>query len=214
MMKKAIAMILTAAVCASLAACAGTSDKKTSTSQTDATTTAKTETTKESSTKPETVSGTVTTSGSSALLPLVQAAAEKFMEKNPDSSIVANGGGSGTGLKQVSEGAVDIGNSDVFAKEKLDEKAAKDLVDHKVCTVTMTAVVNKSLGVKDLTSQQMTDVFTGKVKNWNEVGGPDMEIMLVTRPTSSGTRALFKTYMSTCIPKAKEVIWLRPSFNI
>ncbi|HNX63550.1 MAG TPA: substrate-binding domain-containing protein, partial [Candidatus Limiplasma sp.] len=75
------------------------------------------------------VSGTVTAAGSSALLPLAQAAADAFMEKNPDCSIVVNGGGSGQGLKQVADGAVDIGNSDVFAEQKLDADAAKTLVD-------------------------------------------------------------------------------------
>jgi hypothetical protein len=94
-------------------------------------------------------SGSVTCSGSSALLPLVQAAAEKYMKINAGVTIAANGGGSGTGLKQVSDGAVDIGDSDVFAEEKLDAALASALKDHKVCTVTMAAVVNKSLGVTE-----------------------------------------------------------------
>ncbi len=141
-----------------------------------------------------TLEGTVTSSGSSALLPLAQAAAEAFMDANPNASIIVNGGGSGTGLQQVSDGSVDIGNSDVYAEEKLDEAQAAELVDHKVCTVTMAAVVNKSLGIDDLTKQQILDIFTAKVTNWSEVGGPDLDIMLVTRPTSSGTRALFQTW--------------------
>jgi phosphate transport system substrate-binding protein len=116
------------------------------------------------------------------------------MTENPDCSIVVNGGGSGEGLKQVSDGAIDIGNSDVFAEEKLDATAAAELVDHKVSTVTMAAVVNKALGIDNLTTQQLIDIFTAKVTNWSEVGGPDMDILLVTRPTSSGTRALFKTW--------------------
>ena len=68
------------------------------------------------------------------------------------------------------------------------------MVDHKVCTITMAPVVNKDLGVKDLTTTQLTDIFTGKTTNWKEVGGPDEKIVLVTRPSSSGTRALFKTW--------------------
>jgi phosphate transport system substrate-binding protein len=58
----------------------------------------------------------------------------------------------------------------------------------------MAAVVNKALGIDNLTTQQLIDIFTAKVTNWSEVGGPDMDILLVTRPTSSGTRALFKTW--------------------
>ena len=140
------------------------------------------------------ISGTVTAAGSSALLPLAQAAAESFMDANPDCSVVVNGGGSGEGLKQVSQGAVDIGNSDVEAEKKLDASAAKALTDHQVCTITMAPVVNAALGVKNLTTDQLVSIFTGKTTNWKDVGGPDEAIMLVTRPSSSGTRALFKTW--------------------
>lgn len=142
----------------------------------------------------EAIEGEVTAAGSSALLPLAQAAAEDFMDVNPDCSVTVNGGGSGEGLKQVADGAVDIGNSDVFAEEKLDEEASKGLVDHEVCVVTMAPIVNSELGVDDLTTDQLVDIFTGKVKNWNEVGGPDEDIILVTRPSSSRTRALFKEW--------------------
>lgn len=139
------------------------------------------------------VSGQVTVSGSSALLPLAKDAAAKFKTKNPDVSITLNAGGSGTGLKQVAEGSVNIGNSDVPAEKKLPADKAKGLVDHKVCTMTVAAIVNKDIAdkVKSLTSQQLQDVFTAKVTNWKDVGGPDEPIVLVTRPTTSGTRALF-----------------------
>ena len=139
------------------------------------------------------VSGQVTVSGSSALLPLAKDAAAKFKVKNPDVSITLNAGGSGTGLKQVAEGSVNIGNSDVPAEKKLPADKAKGLVDHKVCTMTVATIVNKDIAdkVKSLTSQQLQDVFTAKVTNWKDVGGPDEPIVLVTRPTTSGTRALF-----------------------
>ncbi|MBO8464089.1 MAG: phosphate ABC transporter substrate-binding protein [Firmicutes bacterium] len=141
-------------------------------------------------------SGSITVSGSSALLPLAKDAAEAFKEKNPDVSITLNGGGSGTGLKQVSDGSVNIGNSDVAAEEKLEADKAAELVDHKVCVVTMAPVINKELAkeVTSLTKQQLIDIFTAKVTNWKEVGGPDEEILLVTRPQTSGTRALFQAY--------------------
>lgn len=141
-------------------------------------------------------SGSITVSGSSALLPLAKDAAEAFKEKNPDVSITLNGGGSGTGLKQVSDGSVDIGNSDVPAEDKLEADKAAELVDHKVCVVTMAPVINNELAkdITSLTKQQLIDIFTGKVTNWKEVGGPDEEILLVTRPQTSGTRALFQEY--------------------
>lgn len=142
------------------------------------------------------LSGSITGSGSSALLPLAKDAADKFKELHPEVSITLNGGGSGTGLKQVADGSVDIGNSDVAADTKLDKAVADGLVDHKVCVVTMAPVVNKDIAatVKSLTKQQLTDIFTAKITNWKDVGGPDEPIVLVTRPKTSGTRALFKQY--------------------
>lgn len=145
----------------------------------------------------EDLSGMITAAGSSALKPLADDAAEYFYEKYPDISITIDAGGSGQGLKQVAEGTVDIGNSDVEASEKLEAEAAKELVDHQVCVITMAPIVNPDVsegGVTDLTKQQLIDIFTGKTKNWSEVGGPDEEIILVTRPESSGTRATFQKY--------------------
>ncbi len=142
------------------------------------------------------VTGSITGSGSSALLPLAKDAADKFKEANPEVSITLNGGGSGTALKQVADGSVDIGNSDVAADTKLDKAVADTLVDHKVCVITMAPVINKDIAsqVKSLTKQQLTDIFTAKVTNWKDVGGPDEPIVLVTRPSTSGTRALFKEF--------------------
>lgn len=140
------------------------------------------------------VSGSITGSGSSALLPLVKDAAEKFKADHKDVTITLNAGGSGTGLKQVSDGSVDMGNSDVPAETKLDKAKAEKLVDHKVCVMTVATIVNKDVGVKNLTRQQLQDIFTAKVTNWKDVGGPDKPIVLVTRPKTSGTRALFKQY--------------------
>ena len=143
------------------------------------------------------VVGTVTASGSSALLPLAEDAAEYFKQDNPDVSITLNAGGSGTGLRQVADGAVDIGNSDIAAEERLEADEAAQLVDHRVCVVTMAPIVNASLyeqGVTNLTKQQLQDIFTGVITNWSEVGGPDQNIVLITRPSTSGTRALFQEY--------------------
>ena len=141
--------------------------------------------------------GTITAAGSSALKPLVDEASQKFIEKNPNVSITVDAGGSGEGLKQVSEGTVTIGNSDVSAEEKLDADQAKELVDHQVCVVTMAPIVNKDVteaGVKDLATDQLIGIFTGQITNWKDVGGPDEDIVLVTRPSSSGTRATFEKY--------------------
>ena len=148
----------------------------------------------DSDSKSESLSGTITAAGSSALKPLVDVAAEQFSNENPDVSITVDAGGSGEGLKQVADKTVTLGNSDVAAEEKLDKDQAKDLVDHQVCVVAMAPIVNKDVGVKDLTKQQLIDIFTGKTTNWKDVGGPNEDIVLVTRPTSSGTRATFQKY--------------------
>ena len=149
------------------------------------------------SAKAEKLNGSITAAGSSALKPLVDDAADLFNEKYPDVNITIDAGGSGEGLKQVSEGTVNIGNSDVEAAEKLDATKASALVDHKVCVVTMAPIVNKDVaeaGVKSLTKEQLISIFTGKTTNWKDVGGPDEDIVLVTRPESSGTRATFQKY--------------------
>jgi phosphate transport system substrate-binding protein len=138
--------------------------------------------------------GSILATGSSALQPLVDQASKKFMEKNTGVSVQVQAGGSGTGLTQVSEGQADIGNSDVFAEEKLDADKAKELVDHQVAVVGIAAVVNPGVTVDNLTKQQLIDIFTGKITNWKDVNGNDQKIQIVNRPSSSGTRATFEKY--------------------
>lgn len=141
------------------------------------------------------VSGSVTAAGSSALVPLVKAAAKNFMDKNPDATITVNAGGSGNGLKQIGDKAIDIGNSDIPPAGKIDDAKAKLLVDHQVAIMPVAVIINsKVTGVKNLTTQQLVDIFTGKTTNWKDAGGPDLPITLVTRPDGSGTRATFKQY--------------------
>jgi phosphate transport system substrate-binding protein len=140
------------------------------------------------------ISGNITATGSSALAPLVQVAADDFTQLNPDATVNVSAGGSGVGLQQVSNKSVDIGDSDVVANTKIDPKLAAKLVDHVVCVIGVAAVVNPDVTVKSLTKAQLVDIFTGKVTNWKQIGGADEKITLVTRPASSGTRALFKQY--------------------
>jgi phosphate transport system substrate-binding protein len=150
----------------------------------------------------EDLSGSITISGSSALLPLMENSIEDFNQKNPDAEVSAQAGGSGTGLTQVSDGTVDIGNSDMAAEEKLDSAKAKELVDHKVVAQGFAVTVNKSLGVDNLTKDQIQKIFSGKITNWKEVGGKDLPVMVIHRPASSGTRA---TFVSTILGGKKEL---------
>jgi phosphate transport system substrate-binding protein len=138
-------------------------------------------------------SGKITSLGSTALQPVVAAAAKQYVAACTGATVDVQGGGSGVGLTQVFQGSADIGNSDVAAEKKLKPEEAATLVDHIVARQGWLMVANKEVtGVTNLTTQQMIDIWTGKDTNWNQVGGPDLPIVLILRPESSGTRAVFK----------------------
>lgn len=137
-------------------------------------------------------SGKLTLAGSSALLPLMQEAANKFQAANPGAQITVTAGGSGAGRTQVCQGKIDIGDSDVKLsdKEKTDLGCA-DAVETAVAIQAFAPVANKTGpgSASSLTKQQLVDIFSGKTTNWKDVGGDDQEIVLINRAKGSGTRS-------------------------
>jgi phosphate transport system substrate-binding protein len=133
---------------------------------------------------------TITIAGSTALLPLVKDAAYAYQQAHPDVKISVSGGGSGSGIAQVAGRAADIGDSDITAP------AHPELHDNRVAVSGFAVVVHPGAGVKNLSKKQLQDIFAGKISNWKEVGGTDQKMVVVNRPRSSGTRAVFlKTIM-------------------
>ena len=133
----------------------------------------------------------ITIVGSSALQPLIEQAGNDYHLAHMSSNIVVQGGGSGTGLSQVQAGAVEVGTSDVYAETQKGIDARK-LEDYPVAVVGIVPIANKGVGVKNLSTKQLSDIFTGKIKNWRQVGGKNQSIIVINRSRGSGTRSTFE----------------------
>jgi len=126
--------------------------------------------------------------GSTTILPIAEVAAEDYHAIHPDENVLVSGVGSSAGIENVSSGTSDIGTS---SRELKDEERDLGLVDTPVAYDAIAVIVNPSNPVDSLTTAQVKAIFQGTITNWNEVGGPDMEIGLVNRDEASGTREAF-----------------------
>ena len=131
----------------------------------------------------------VTISGSTSVGPLIEKEAEAFKSSNPDANIQVNQLGSSAGIKDTINGTVQIGMSSRDLKE--DEKS-QGLKEVEVAYDGIALITNKANTIKDLTATQIKDIYTGRIKNWNEVGGKDVPIVVVSREDGSGTRDAFQ----------------------
>jgi len=147
--------------------------------------------------------------GSDTCLPLSQKLSEKFMKKYAGSSISVTGGGSGVGISALLNSTTDIAQSSrpLSMDEKLKlQEAGKAYKQTIIAYDAISFIVNPANGVNQLTREQLEGIYTGKIKNWKEVGGADMTIVVYSRESSSGTYdfvkehvLMKKNFASTCM---------------
>ncbi len=132
--------------------------------------------------------------GSDTIVNLALAWAEKYQSDHPEVRISVTGGGSGTGIAALVNGTVDIANASRQIKaEEVDEAKANgiDPVEHIIARDAIAVIVNPKNPVNELTLQQISDMYSGKISNWSEVGGEDRPIVRLSRETNSGTHVYF-----------------------
>jgi phosphate transport system substrate-binding protein len=138
---------------------------------------------------------TLGAAGSAALAPLVRAAAQLYRVERPDVAITVAEGGSRPALAEAAAGNLDLALSDILAT------GFPGLVDHRLCVLAFSLLANPGIGLANLTTAQIKDVFSGKLTNWKQLGGADVRILVINRPRASGTRSLFvKTYLGGVQP--------------
>jgi phosphate transport system substrate-binding protein len=132
--------------------------------------------------------------GSDTLVNLALAWAEAYMGERPNARISVTGGGTGTGIAAMINGTVDIANaSRAMKQEEIDAARVNGIepVEHIVAQDAIAVVVHPSNPVQGLTLQQISDIYTGKLTNWQQVGGEDRPIVLLSRESNSGTYVYF-----------------------
>jgi phosphate transport system substrate-binding protein len=146
---------------------------------------------------------TIVIKGSTTVLPIAQAALEAYMKANPQAKISLSGGGSGEGIKALIDKSTDIATSSREIKANEIALAKSKGVDPTAAVVAIDAIVpivNPKNRVRDLTIDQLSQIYQGKITNWKEVGGDDLQIVAVSRDSSSGT---FESWSELVLNKAK-----------
>jgi phosphate transport system substrate-binding protein len=147
-----------------------------------------------SSTSTKPASTTITNVGSDTMVNLALAWAEAYSQLHPDIQISVSGGGSGTGISSLVNGTVDLANASRAMTADEIKAAQKNGINPKQFVVARDAIAviaHPSNPVRQLSLQQISDIFTGKINNWKEVGGQNRPIVRVSRETNSGTHVYF-----------------------
>ncbi|MFQ3578602.1 MAG: PstS family phosphate ABC transporter substrate-binding protein [Bacteroidales bacterium] len=134
--------------------------------------------------------------GSTTVLPIAQKTAEEFMKIKSGANISVRGGGSGVGIVSLIEGTCDVALASRAMRDSEMQKAISRGRDPKAFVVAMdgiAVIVNKANPVTNLTSQQVKDIYTGKISNWSKLGGPNKKIVVISRDSASGTYEAFNT---------------------
>ena len=143
--------------------------------------------------------GNITVTGSDTLVILAQKWAQVYMAKNPDTKIQVSGGGSGVGFAALQNQTTDLADASRKIKTKEIEACVKAFskrpIEYKVCLDGLSVYVSETNPIKELTVDQLDGIFTGKIKNWKDVGGNDAPITLYSRENSSGTYEFFKEHV-------------------
>jgi len=142
------------------------------------------------------LAGSVVIKGSTTVLPIAQKTAEAYMKQNPDVKISISGGGSGNGIKALIDGSTDIADSSRFIKDSEVKQAVGNgryPVPFAVAYDCIIPVVHPSNPATNFSTAQLKAIYTGEIKNWKEVGGPDSKIVVISRDTSSGTYEVWET---------------------
>ena len=133
--------------------------------------------------------------GSDTVLPVAQQTAERFMNQHPDTRVTVTGGGTGVGISALLDNTTDIAMASrpiKFSEKMKIKSAGEDVAEIVVAYDALAVVAHPSNPVKQLTRQQLEDIFRGKITNWTQVGGDDRKIVVYSRETSSGTYEFFK----------------------
>ncbi|MEQ3052003.1 PstS family phosphate ABC transporter substrate-binding protein [Bacteroides finegoldii] len=133
--------------------------------------------------------------GSDTVLPVAQQTAERFMNQHPDTRVTVTGGGTGVGISALLDNTTDIAMASrpiKFSEKMKIKSAGEDVAEIVVAYDALAVVAHPSNPVKQLTRQQLEDIFRGKITNWKQVGGDDRKIVVYSRETSSGTYEFFK----------------------